>query len=48
LIAVRDAAQASLENLDNQLAAYFSVTPYFVMYLVKQALQLVPLGKVFC
>jgi hypothetical protein len=48
LIAVRDAVQASLENLDNQLAAYYSVTPYFVMYLVKQALQLDPLGKKFC
>jgi hypothetical protein len=48
LIAVRDAVEASLENLDNQLAAYYSVTPYFVMYLVKQALQLDPLGKRFC
>lgn len=48
LIAVRDAVEASLESLDNQLAAYYSVTPYFVMYLVKQALQLDPLGKKFC
>lgn len=48
LIAVRDAVEASLEKLENQLAAYYSVTPYFVMYLVKQALQLDPLGKKFC
>jgi hypothetical protein len=48
LIAVRDAVEASLSNLNNQLAAYYSVTPYFVMYLVKQALQLDPLGKAFC
>jgi hypothetical protein len=48
LIAVRDAVVASLEKLNNQLAAYYSVTPYFVMYLVKQALQLDPLGKEFC
>ena len=48
LIAVRDAVEASLDSLDNQLAAYYSVTPYFVMYLVKQALQLDPLGKEFC
>ena len=48
LIAVRDAVEASLENMDNQLAAYYSVTRYFVMYLVRQALQLDPLGKEFC
>ncbi len=48
LIAVRDAVVASLENMDNQLAAYYSVAPYFLMYLVKQALQLDPLGKEFC
>lgn len=48
LIAVRDAVEATLWNLNNQLAAYYSVTPYFVMYLVKQALQLDPLGKEFC
>jgi AIPR protein len=48
LIAVRDAVEASLKNLDNQIAAYYSLTSYFVMYLVKQALQLDPLGKEFC
>jgi hypothetical protein len=48
LIAVRDAVRESLLELDNQLAARYSVTPYFVMYLVKQALQLDPLGKEFC
>lgn len=48
LIAVRDAVVASLANMDNQLAANYSVTPFFVMYLVKQALQLDPLGKDFC
>ena len=48
LIAVREAVQASLLNLDNQLAAFYSVTPYFVMYLVRHALQLDPLGKKFC
>lgn len=48
LIAVRDAVIASLEQLDNKLAARYSVTPYFLMYLVKQALQLDPKGKEFC
>lgn len=48
LIAVRDAVLESLGQLDNQLAAHYSVTPYFVMYLVKQALQLDSLGKQFC
>ena len=48
LIAVRDAVEASLESMNNQLAAYYSVTPYFVMYLVRQALQLDSLGKEFC
>jgi len=48
LIAVRDAVVASLAKLDNQLAACYSVTPFFVMYLVKQALQLDSLGKDFC
>jgi len=48
LIAVRDAVRESLEQLDNQLAARYSVTPYFVMYLVKQALGLDQLGKDFC
>lgn len=48
LIAVRDAVVGSLAGLDNQLAAYYSVTQYFLMYLAKQALQLDPLGKEFC
>jgi hypothetical protein len=41
LIAVRDAVATSLENLDNQLAAYYSVTPYFVMYLVNRPCSLI-------
>lgn len=48
LIAVRDAVIASLEKLDNQLAARYSVTPYFLMYLLKQALKLDPQGEAFC
>lgn len=48
LIAVRDAVVESLKGLKSQLAARYSVTPYFLMYLVKQALQLDPLGKQFC
>jgi len=48
LIAVRDAVIESLEKLDNQLAARYSVTLFFVMYLVKQALQLDTAGKEFC
>lgn len=48
LIAVRDAIDSNLDKLDNQIAAYYSVTPYFIMYLVKQAMQLDQLGKDFC
>ncbi len=48
LIAVRDAVVASLGQLDNQLAARYSVTPFFLMYLVKHALQLDIKGKEFC
>lgn len=48
LVGVRDAVLRALSNLDNQLAARYSVTPYFVMYLVKQALLLNDLGKAFC
>lgn len=48
LIAVRDAVVASLPALDNQLVARYSVTPFFVVYLVRQALQLDPSGKEFC
>jgi hypothetical protein len=48
LIAVRDAVIAALEGLNNQLVAKYSVTPYFVMYLVKQALKPDRLGKRFC
>lgn len=48
LIAVRDAVVASLEKLDNQLAARYSVTPFFLMYLVRQALQGDSLGREFC
>lgn len=48
LIAVWDAVLASLTKLDNQLVANYSVTPFFVIYLVRQALQLEQLGKEFC
>lgn len=48
LIAVRDAVVASLGQLDNQLAARYSVTPFFLMYLVKEALKLDLSGKKFC
>lgn len=48
LIAVHDAVKNSLMDLDNQLVAKYSVTPYFVIYLVRQALALEPLGSEFC
>lgn len=48
LIAVQDAVVASLAELNNQLVAHYSVTPFFVIYLVRQALQLEALGKEFC
>lgn len=48
LTAVRDAVVDSLKSLDSQLVARYSVTPYFLMYLVKQALMLDTLGKRFC
>lgn len=48
LIAVRDAVVESLTKLDNQLAAQYSVTPFFMMYLVRQALRDDAVGKAFC
>jgi hypothetical protein len=48
LIAVRDAVVSGLTRLDSQLAARYSVTPYFMMYLVKSALALDPVGAEFC
>ena len=48
LIAVRDAVIGSLQNLDDQLVARYSVTPFFVMYLLKHALLLDSEGKEFC
>lgn len=48
LLAVRDAVFASLEGLENRLAANYSVTPFFVMYLVRAALEADEIGKAFC
>lgn len=48
LIAVRDAAIESLVALDNQLVARYSVTPYFLMYILKQALKIDATGEEFC
>lgn len=48
LIAVRDAVGASLRRLESQLVARYSVTPYFVMYMVKKALLLDDRGRDFC
>lgn len=48
LTALQDAITESLAGLDNQLMARYSVTPYFVAYLVRQALALDPQGVEFC
>lgn len=48
LIAVRDAVVQALGGLDDQLMAKYSVTPFFVIYLVRQALMLDAIGKEFC
>ena len=48
LLAVYDAVRQSLASLDDQLAARYSVTPYFMMHLVKQALEFDETGKDFC
>ena len=48
LLAVYDAVQLSLVALNDQLAARYSVTPYFMMHLVKQALEMDEVGRSFC
>lgn len=47
LMALKDAVVGGLQALDNQLAARYSVTPYFMMYLTKQALILDQVGCAF-
>ncbi len=47
IVAVRDAVFEALGDLKNRLAARYSVTPYFLMYLVRNALELDVVGRDF-
>lgn len=48
LVAVRDSVVEGLKSLDNKLVARYSVTPFFVIYLVRSALELDEVGREFC
>jgi hypothetical protein len=48
LTAVYRAVISSLSNLSSALVANYSVTPFFVLYLVKAALQCDDEGRAFC
>ena len=48
LVAVLEAVQESLKQLKNHLAANYSVMPFFMMYLLKNALVSDERGKEFC
>lgn len=48
LMGVRESVLQCLPSLDDQLVAHYAVTPYFMMYLVKNALAMDPKGQEFC
>jgi len=43
-----DAVLAALDGVENKLVASYTLTHYFLLYLLRQALEVDPEGKVFC